>query len=382
MALTHFQQLDQLINNSQYILVVFDSVSIAGDSVGGALALKHWLEKKHKKVDIISDKFILPKKLGFLEGADCVRGDLAHLQKFIIKVDVSKVDMDTISYDIKDGWLSVYLTPKHGSLTKNELRTAQSTFKYDLIITLNTTELDSLGGIFMNNTDLFYRTPVINIDHRSTNEHFGQMNLVDLTATSSSEIIYQALQQLDNSLINANIATTLLTGMIAATKSFKTPNVTPFSLNIASELMKLGGDREKIIHHLYQMKSLPTLKLWGQALSHLTFDPSIGLISSCITRDDFIHSGATTEDMNGVVEELITNSPEAKIILLTYETSETDGTMVTQAFLEVERGYNALEISAKFNARGDKKQVTFTIQGKTLDEATREIISEIKNQVK
>ncbi len=381
MALTHFQQLEQLLQNSQYILVVFDSTSIIGDTAASALTLKHWLEKKQKKVDLVCDGFILPKKLSFLEGSECIRPELAHLQKFIIKVDVSKVDMDTISYDIKDGWLSVYLTPKHGSLTKNNLRTAQSTFKYDLIITIGANDLESLGSIFLNNTDLFYRTPIINIDHRATNEHFGQMNLVDLTATSAAEIIYQALQQLDSSLLNDQMATALLTGMIAATKSFKTQNVTPFSLNIASELMKLGGDREKIIRHLYQMKSLPTLKLWGQALSHLIFDPTIGLISTSITRDDCTRSGATTEDIHGVVEELIANSPEAKIILLTYETSAGNGTTTTQAVLETDKEHNALELAAKFGARGDKRQATFTIANQLLDEATRDIITEIKTQL-
>ena len=40
-----------------------------------------------------------------------------HLQKFILKVDVSNIKIDTLSYDIKD--TAVYhLTPKQGTIKK------------------------------------------------------------------------------------------------------------------------------------------------------------------------------------------------------------------------------------------------------------------------
>ena len=48
--------------------------------------------------------------------------------------------------------------------SKNELRTAQSGLKYDLIITVNAQDLESLGNVFFNNTDLFYKVPIINFD--------------------------------------------------------------------------------------------------------------------------------------------------------------------------------------------------------------------------
>jgi len=112
------------------------------------------------------------------------------LQKFTIKVDISKTKIDSLSYDIKDDWLYIHLNPKQGTISKKELRTAQSSFKYDLIITLNSPDLESLGDIFENNTDLFYRVPIINIDHQAGNEHYGATNLVELNKTSAGEIVY------------------------------------------------------------------------------------------------------------------------------------------------------------------------------------------------
>ncbi len=368
MALNEPAQLKNLLENSKYVLVVFNGTETA-DSIGAAVALKLFLERSHKQVQLAADDFTAPKQFHFLPGSQGIKKELNHLQKFIIKVDVSKVKLETISYDIKDNWLSIYLTPEQGLITKNELRTAQSSFKFDLIITLNTPDLESLGNIFLNNTDLFYRTPVINIDYHGNNERYGQINAVDLTATSTSEIVYQLLRQVDEPAIGKEIATALLTGMIAATKSFKTANVTPQALNVASSLIKLGGERETIIQNLYRTRSLATLKLWGQALTHLKSDPSLGIVSTMITREDFIHSGAEAQDLKGVVDDLISNSPEAKIIVLLYELPGEGEAGKVYGLISSERHHDALLLGKELHATGDKKQATFVIEGKNLQES-------------
>ena len=175
MALNEVQQLKNLLDSSKHILLVLNSVQNT-DSICAAVAWKKWLEKQHKQIDIIADNFVLPKNLKFIVGAEEIQPQISHLQKFILKVDVTNVKIDTLSYDIKDNWLSIYLTPKQGVLTKNELRTAQSGLKYDLVITVNAQDLESLGKVFLNNTDLFYKVPVINFDTHPGNEHVGQVN--------------------------------------------------------------------------------------------------------------------------------------------------------------------------------------------------------------
>src|SRR3989339_1124313 len=193
--LNEIQQIKQEIENCKHVLIVFNNHENT-DATASALALFSFLDKNHKSVDIACPNFLPSKNIGFLSGLKNIKSELEHLQKFIIKVDVSKNKIESLSYDIKDDWLSIYLTPKNGVVTKNDLRTAQTTFKYDVIITIGVGELDNLGETFHNNTDLFYRVPVVNVDHRATNEHFGQINLVELTATSLSEIIHQIIQNI------------------------------------------------------------------------------------------------------------------------------------------------------------------------------------------
>jgi phosphoesterase RecJ-like protein len=225
---------------------------------------------------------------------------------------------------------------------------------------------------------LFYRTPVVAIDYHVSNERYGQINAVDVTATSSSEIVYQLLRQIDENAISKEIATALLTGMIATTKSFKTANVTPQALNVASNLIKLGGERELIIQNLYRTRSLATLKLWGQALTHLKSDTAHGIVSTVITREDFIHSGAEAQDVKGVVDDLISNLPEAKVIVLLYELPHEKELNKVYGLVSSERQHDALLLTRELHGTGDKKQATFCLEGKNLHEHETAIIETIK----
>ena len=366
MALNDFEQLLKLTENSKHILLIFGSKD-NGDAASAALALKGMFEKQHRQADIACSDFAAPKQLRFLPGIEAVKSSLTNLQKFIIKVDVSRTPLESLSYDVKNSTLNIYLTPKAGLITKNELRTAQSTLKYDLIITLNSPDLGSLGAIFENNTDLFYRTPIVAIDHLANNERYGQVNIIDLSAASTSEVVYKIMKNAGENYFDENSATLLLAGMTVATGGFKHPNLPPATLSIASSLMARGADRELIVRNLYRTRSISTLKLWGEALTHLQTNPRVGLVWTTLTRDNFSRSGGKPEDLSGIIEELISNSPEAKIILVLYEIE--NGEKKVGGLLAAEKNHDALQLSAPFHPEGSRHLAKFEIKNKTLAEA-------------
>lgn len=372
------EQVLKLLDSSQRVLVLFGTDK-NNDSAAAALALAAFLDKRKKMVDVVSGGFTVPRELAFLPAAETIRTELSNLQKLIIKVDVSKAKIETLSYDIKDNWLSIHLAPKHGTVTKNDLRTAQSGFKYNLIITVGTQDLESLGDVYFNNTDLFFRTPIINIDFRASNDHYGQINCVDLAATSTCETVYKMLETIDAGAIDEKIATMLLTGMISQTRSFKTPSVNPFTLNLASKLINLGADREKIIHHLYRTRSISALKLWGAALTNLKIERDTGLVYTTITTGDFSRAGASEHDLNDLVTELISNSPEAKMILLLHESLGEKNKI--RGLLTVDKEYDAAGLMKKYNSKGGKRSTEFFLENSTLIDAENNIISDIKSQV-
>jgi len=375
MALNETEQLRQLIEKSGHILVVINS-NQQTDAICAAMAWKKILEKHHKQVDIIADNFAVPKNLRFLNGLQDILPTISNIQKFILKVDVSNVKIDTLSYDIKDNWLSIYLTPKQGIITKNELRTAHSGLKYDLIICVNAQDLESLGNIFLHNTDLFYKVPIINFDNHPGNEHFGQINFVELNSTSISETVYKTIAALYEHEVDADIATFLLTGMISQTQSFKTSNVSPDTLNTASKLMNLGADREKIVKNLYRTKSISSMRIWGIALTHMENDPALGLVWTTITREDFARAGATEEELKDLTDELMHNSPEARIVLLLHE--NTKGEQKIHGLLCTDKQHDAKLLLSGLQPEGNKRNATFVIEHKNIKEVETEVLEKIK----
>jgi len=369
MALTEIEQFKNIIADSKHILIALPTQAEI-DWTASALALQMFLLANHKQADIVSANFILLKNLVFLPGAEKIKPELEHLQKFIIKVDVSKTKIDTLSYDIKDGSLSIYLTPRSGTVTASDLRTAQSTYRYDLIITLGAQDLAGLGEVFANNTDLFYRVPLVNLDTHPGNERFGKINFIDLSSAGVSETLFKLLNQINEFQITADIATALLTGITATTRSFKSSHVSPLTLKNASTLVALGADREKIITNLYRTKTLSTLKLWGGALTRLKLYPDIKLACTTITRDDFARAGAKVEDLVGMAEELIGNAPEAEMTALIYE-DPRDG--IIQAVFHANEKHDAKQLTASMHSEGNKKQAHFSLPGLNLVEAEEKI---------
>ncbi|MBU1895575.1 hypothetical protein KJ641_01750 [Patescibacteria group bacterium] len=383
MALTQVQQISQLLEDKKHILITFRT-NANGDAISSAIAMFLFLERLGKRVDIVCQDFSLPKNYKFLKDSKLIKSEIYDLKKFIITLDVKDAGLRELSYDVKNEKLRIFITPKQGVLTSEQVKTAQSDFKYDLIITVSSQDLDSLGSLYENNTELFYKTPIINIDNDAGNEHYGHINLVDITATSTAEILYELFGRLGEEYIDNAIATALLTGMIANTRSFKTENIKPHTLANAGKLITLGANRDHIVEQLYRTRSISTLKLWGEALSHLESERGTGLVSTTITRDNFIRSGAEEKDLYDVMDEIISNSPEAKVILIFHEHENTEGLQEVHIILRSNnKSIDAKNILNTYSsAEGDSKQAICMTTGKTLKQTESEVLETIKLQLK
>lgn len=373
MSLINSQQIKQLIIDKKQILITL-SKNASGDAISSAVALFLFLEKYNKPVDIVCDNFNLPAQFKFLKKTELIKSNFDFLQKFIISLDVEKTGVQELSYDMKNEKLRIYITPKQGFLSRENIRTAQSDFRYDLIFTIGAPDLKSLGSIYENNTDLFYKTPVINIDHQPDNEYFGQVNFIDLTCSSSTEVVFDLLKKIGEEFIDEHIATAILTGIISETKSFKAENVKPHTLTTASKLIDMGADREKIVNNLYRNRTIPMLKLWGATLTHMQSNKNIGLVWSIITRDDFVRAGAKEDDLLDIIDELINTSPDAKITLLMHEHADPDNNTVIHAIINSKKNLDLKQFFTNYNPKGQRNKISFFIKNKTLKEAEAEII--------
>lgn len=367
------QAIDQIEKGNNIVIALPRHPST--DAVASGLGLFLALEKLGKKVKVVCHEFSLPPSHQFLPKSNEITTDLTALRKFIISLDLSRTKVQELSYDISDKkQLSIFITPKDGFFEARDVTTSASSYEYDLIIVIDTPELEALGRVYDDNTEFFYHTPIVNIDHSAVNEYFGQINVVDLVATSTSEIIYEMIKGFKGSVLDEYIATSLLTGIISKTKSFQSSSVTPKSLAISSLLIENGARRDDIIKNLYRTKSINTLKLWGRALARLRTEVDGRIVWSLLNRQDFDKSGAGEADLDGVVDELMVNTPNAEIICLLYEADAKE----VRAVVSTTRAIDALALFRDFHPTGTRNFTRLTLVDQDLLAAEKQVIEASK----
>lgn len=366
------QQAIELINRSQRLLVVPSRPD--GDSIGSALALLQVLRKLNKEVTLaVLDP--IAQSFKFLPAVTDITADIDGARDFIITLDSPSAEADRLSYNFDDGKLNIIITPKRGRYTQTDVSFAQGQFKYDAAIVLDAADLHQLGQVYDRYPTLFQEIPVINIDHHASNAYFGTINLVDLTATSTAEILIGLTEALGTNLIDDNIATCLLTGIISDTGSFQNANTTPKSLTVAAQLVGLGARQQEIIKHLFKTKSLAQLKLWGQILSRIQFDAGLKLAWATAGLNDLATLGATPTDMSGLIDELMTSIPGADVVLLL---SEKEPRAVSGS-LRTAKGVDAAEIAALFGGGGHPGAAGFKLLDMSVTEAEPVVLQKIRD---
>lgn len=372
------EQVHESIKKSQGILICLPK-NPSTDAIAAGLALFSALEKLDKRSKVVCNEFSLPPHHQFLPKSKEILSDLTSLKKFIISLDVTQARVEELSYDIKDDKLNIFITPKNGSFRERDVSFSSTDYEYDLIFVLDAPDLESLGGLYDDNTEFFYHTPIINIDHSPSNEHFGQINLVDLTATSSSEIVFELIKGLKDDILDEYIATSLLAGIISKTKSFQSTSVTPRSLSIASHLVSSGARREEIVKHLYQTKSIETLKLWGRALARLKQDRENKIVWSLLALDDFDKAGSKNEeDVLSVIDELIVNAPEAEITFILYEKEKN----VIKGVVSTPSKIDSSLMLKEFKPVGSKDFIRIQVEGSDLFTTEKRVMEAIINFLK
>lgn len=369
-------QIIQQIKSAKRVLITCQKNAHV-DSLASCAALLLLLQKLGISADVIISS-LEPhlSKYAFLPGFDSISSGLA-LNTLIIRLLPRSAAIGSLSYDRANGGVIIYITPAAGRLEEADVKIELGKPTHDLIITCDTPDLNSLGPLYHEQADFFYKTPIINIDHNPANDQYGQINHIDITAVSTTEILYQLIDALGEQhfdAYDADIATALLAGMIAKTQSFKSASVTPRALVIASELVQRGARRDEIIHHLFRQHELSTLRLWGRVLARLKYDPESELVWSAVRRDDFQRAGAEEHHLPGVIDELIMNSPQAKIVALLYE--RDDGKI--GGWLKTSLHVNALEIAQPWQAEGSNTLAFFALPTSSFEEAELLVRSAVK----
>ena len=230
MILKEFEALKSFLATSKKIVIVGHR-NPDGDAMGATLALKHYLDKKGHKCNVVVPNEY-PDFLHWLPGSDT-----------------------TYRFD----WQN-----------KQSKRAINNS---DIIFLLDFNALHRVGSD-MQNTLEKYENDFAMIDHHQQPDDVKYM-YSDTEICSTCQMVYQFIEMNnDLELIDANIATCLYTGIMTDTGSFRFRSTTSATHRIIADLIDKGAENDRIHNNVYDANSYNRLLLLGQALSNLQILPS------------------------------------------------------------------------------------------------------------
>lgn len=140
----------------------------------------------------------------------------------------------------------------------------------------------------------------VNIDHHETNPLVCDVNWVVPEAPATGVLVYHLIKAL-GAPIDAGTATCLYAALWSDTGSFRFPNTTAESFEIAAELVRLGARPDQIARRLGE-KSTGYMRLLSRFLSTLQQSPDGRIAWACLTQKMVEEAGAEPYDTEGLMQ--------------------------------------------------------------------------------
>jgi bifunctional oligoribonuclease and PAP phosphatase NrnA len=373
MELSPKQQAIEQIKKAKKILIIGHKKP-DGDMIGSGLALLKAFSEMEKKAELVITEKI-PETFTYLEGLGKVRPKLDYQEGKLIRIDTSKIPVKGLKYQKRENFLDIFLDADK-NLKFEYLEIKNGADKPDLIVVLDTPDVEAIDAAYDETPELFYEVPIINIDHHAGNEYFGAVNLIDLTATSTSEILVSLLEALQYKIATPDIATALLTGIIADTQSFRSGNTTPKSLTVAAQLLAAGAKQQEIISNLYKKKPIALLRLWGEMLSGVQEDSNFELAWTKIDLTKGSNESLTSEDVLGSIDEIMANTPTVKYFLVLVQESENS----VIGKIKARKGEDLSLLAQALHAKNENQAATFKFKGLGLLDAELKTLKILHDQ--
>ena len=141
----------------------------------------------------------------------------------------------------------------------------------------------------------------ISIDHHSANTMFADYNFVNPAAPACCQILITVLEAL-GVIINKEIGTCLLTGIITDTGGFKYSGVTAETFEFTAELLNKGVRVSDIYKRVMQTMSKSQFELKRIAMNRIEFFEEGKIAFTYITKEDEEKINAGINDYDGIVE--------------------------------------------------------------------------------
>jgi len=269
----------ELVNGAQHIVITAHK-SPDGDSIGSSLGLYHFLNQFECKVSICHPDQA-PNFLMWMPAAGEIH-----------------------AYDLEE------------QLVQEKLENA------DLIFCLDYNSSSRIGK--MEKALLNSKAKRVMIDHhRDPDLEFCDIMFSDITSCSTAQLIYEIIVASGyNQRVNKEVATSLYTGIVTDTGSFRFSSTLPKTMRIAAELMETGIEHWRVHEQIFNANSIDRIRLNSFAMLEkleIIANGKVAYVS--LTEDELAKYNATKGDTEGLVNQALSIAGVQMAVFL----KESDG---------------------------------------------------------
>jgi hypothetical protein len=239
------QLADRLKSANNILVTVSRDPSI--DQLAACLGLTLLLNKMNKhSVAVFSGQ--VPSTIEFLKPAETLEKTTDSLRDFIIALDKDKADK--LRYKVEDNVVRIFITPYKTSITEKDLEFSQGDFNVDVVVALGVQQQQDLDQAITAHGRILHDATVASISIANDGGNLGTINWKDPKASSLSELVTDLGKLLGDNLLDNQIATALLTGIVAETARFSNDKTSSQTMNASSALMAAGADQQLVASKL------------------------------------------------------------------------------------------------------------------------------------
>lgn len=249
------QQIVDSIKKSSNILVAVSS-DPSVDELSAALGLSIILNNMDKRATAVFSGAV-PPAIEFLEPGKTFENSADSLRDFIIALNKEKADH--LRYKVEGDVVKIFITPYKTKLSQDDLEFSQGDYNVDMVLALGVKDQEHLDKALEAHGKILHDATVVTITAGNDASSLGSLDWHDATASSLCEMSVSLADGLkgEGPILNEQIATAFLTGIVSATARFSNDRTTSRAMTMAAQLMAAGANQQLIAAKLEEGNDLP-----------------------------------------------------------------------------------------------------------------------------
>ncbi|MBI4034425.1 hypothetical protein HY380_00840 [Candidatus Saccharibacteria bacterium] len=236
------QVVERLKQANNVLVTVSNNPSV--DQLAACIGTTLLLNKLQKHATAVFSGQV-PSTIEFLQPEKTIQTTTDSLRDFIISLDKAKADK--LRYKVEDEVVRIFITPYRTKISEKDLVFSEGDFNVEVVLALGVQERSQIDTAITAHGRILHDATVIAINsgqHKPTS--MGHINWQDSVSSSLSEMIVSISEAFGTGLIDSQMATAFLTGIVAETDRFSNDRTSPRVMTMSAQLMAAGANQQLI----------------------------------------------------------------------------------------------------------------------------------------